>query len=253
VGNAIKFSPRGSVVNFAVDTVRETRPDGCSDDFVRLRVKDYGEGIAKEHLETIFEPFKQARLDIERKYGGTGLGLAITAKLVQALGGKISVQSEQKRWTEFTVKIKYNPAVTTVAQENVRVSSTSDVECLQNKKVLIAEDNLVNQKVLSRMLDRLGVNQVSIVENGKLAVDRVATEDYDVVLMDIDMPVMDGLEATRLITQQHEVRAPPIIFVTAQAIGSFRQQAYDAGGSGFVTKPFKLEQIKEMLSQVFRT
>jgi CheY-like chemotaxis protein len=125
--------------------------------------------------------------------------------------------------------------------------------CYANIRVLVAEDNKINQKVLKRMLFRLRLEQIDIVDNGQEAVDREATQTYDVILMDMDMPVMDGLEATRQIVARPRVElkdvAPKIFFVTAHALDTFQAQAKAAGGHGFISKPFNLQMIKSVFSE----
>jgi len=252
LGNAVKFSKRGGTVELRVSSSSSIDSDDIT--LFRFAIKDYGCGIAPEHREAIFEPFNQASKDTERLYGGTGLGLAITSKIVKALGGTITVDSAIGEWTEFVLTLPSSLSREESIVGGAGVNSLSLPAANGNKvpaelKVLIAEDNAVNQKILSRMLECLGVQYISIVDDGEKAVESVRKEDYDLVFMDIQMPVMDGLEATQLIVAQERQPRPKILFVTAHALDSFEAEAKVAGGDGFITKPYKLDQIRMALSE----
>lgn len=389
LGNAIKFSRPGGVVELRVQHCSKSG-DGWDSDrdelpgILRFVVKDYGKGIEKKDFEKIFEPFQQASSETERIYGGSGLGLAITAKLVQALGGSISVNSEVGLWTEMFVDFPYSeeetpmadiPAISTKLEgsaiylvgdsherdvsETVRVckqhgvsagvhptmgaleeylkksteankntkasiflvredlydhsiyqllstkfksalltfgpkflvqdvwahyrsltnvlpsvlmreiadhytaaanqlpKKSSQVDLIaagcsyQDYRVLIAEDNLVNQKVLVRILKKLGITNVVVVDNGQKAVDKEKDEKFEVVLMDMQMPVMDGIDACQLITdRQKRLKLKPlegskVVFVTAHALDHFKEKCQAAGGAGFLSKPFRLKDVED--------
>ena len=346
--------------------------------FLRFIVKDYGKGIDSADFDKIFKPFMQASGETEKIYGGTGLGLAITSKLVEALGGRISVDSMLGEWSEFTVDLPFagemadttalsqllsdtrimvvkeqetlglspslvqtyklnvtefescaelktfatvkgaidlkrnylclihedlydrndlsvfaaaapgttlltfgpkysikdkfsrgqyrsidhilpSALVSSLHQSMTKSSMTSDTkEQLHEEsrdvgkyatvKILIAEDNVVNQKVLKNILKRFGIQEVDVVNNGLEAVKSAATGDYDLILMDMQMPVVDGIEATRLILQQdHDPKVPKIIFVTANALGSIEGQIRETGAVGFIPKPFNVKKIQRFL------
>lgn len=385
LGNAIKFSKEDGKVELVVDhhtlfTTGNTPAVGI----LRLTVKDYGKGIEKENFKKIFEPFIQASAETERLYGGTGLGLSISAKIIKALGGQISVESEVGKgtamhvdfpWPDSMVRADimklspnlrnavlflvgsdqeeawevarvFKPCVSTI----VSLSSMEELEdyagsfddchdyvCLVNEnkfdkqvfqdfsenkvgkkmtfvtlgpkfcvkdahchfrqlsrvlpciliqdldnlllksketnhqvfqpnavcaaslafekfRVLIAEDNIVNQKVLVRVLNRIGVEHIEVVENGKLAVDKEAEEHFDVVFMDMQMPIMDGIEACQHIVDRQKRESvadgAKIIFCTAHVLDSFKNECYTSGGSGFLSKPFHMEDVKKCLQDV---
>jgi signal transduction histidine kinase/CheY-like chemotaxis protein len=341
---------------------------------LRFVVKDYGQGIAEEHFDKIFKPFKQASGDTEREFGGTGLGLAITSKLVAGLGGTITVASEVGDWSEFTVEFPFEASeadidavscdlkeafivlinnnekedgIVDVLQRyktvflksesmdvldnmvgtegsidphavyvclihedlyrsetykrltnivntvlvtfgpNYSVQETNShyrslvqmLQCvlmqsiashvvasnkagtriqpdallaplnqdtLKKLRVLIAEDNLINQKVLSRCLQRLGLEEIDTVDNGQKAADQCSETQYDLVFMDMQMPVMGGVEACRLITGRRQQNGfPKVVFVTANVSESFEQECKDAGGDGFISKPFNLSKLED--------
>ncbi|KAL7570151.1 hypothetical protein ACA910_019989 [Epithemia clementina (nom. ined.)] len=346
---------------------------------LRFVVKDYGKGIDRADFSKIFKPFMQASGETENLYGGTGLGLAITSKLVEAMGGTISVDSVLGEWSEFTVDLPFSRKAADVAALSASISDTrimivnkdktmglpstlvdtyklnvteyescsellilgrvkgaidrnrkyiclihedlydsKDLSvfaeaapgtvvftfgpnfCVKDKcsnghhrslvhllpsafvgsllngsslssgavsvednasksianvdkcaslKVLIAEDNAINQKVLLNVLKRLDITNVVVVDNGQKAVDATNKEKFDFVLMDMQMPIMDGIDATRLILQQDNGRPPPkIVFVTANAMGSVERQVREVGGSGFIPKPFNLKKIESFLA-----
>lgn len=356
---------------------------------LRFIVKDYGRGIEKKDFKKIFLPFTQTSSETERLYGGTGLGLAISAKIVEALGGTISVDSKVGQWTEMIVDLPSTANNATAdmaalssplqnctvvllggsAQETSHLEKTlnaygvafdsyggleefervlalrksrgfqsgrdkNDHLCLINEdiynpaafkgliasnpqrkttcvtfgpqfrfketqghirsfsrmlpsvligtmgkylkevpqtpvspqqvgggsmvyqdlRVLIAEDNLVNQKVAKRVLNRIGIDKVTIVENGKLAVEEEATGAFDLILMDVQMPVMDGLEACKLIVdrqQEQGAKFPAkVVFCTAHVLDSFKVKCEEAGGAGFLSKPFRLEDVKVSLESL---
>ena len=384
LGNAIKFGKDGGMVELHVLLC-------CAGDetethqVIRFVVKDYGRGIEKKDFERIFQPFQQSSIETERLYGGTGLGLAITAKLVNALGGTISVDSEPGQWSEFTVDLPFTefeapvhsishtlqhatvflihketeslcqvkevfqsymvdfihfktidemdetitevgflssgrsyicladedlycqesfdllcnlstsilltfgpnysvmeatghyrsllqvlPSVlfqsmaaylgskTNVGRglaRSISTSSTRSINVIPFKelRVLIAEDNKINQKVLLRMLTRLGIERVDIVDNGRKAVDHESSQAYDVVLMDMQMPEMDGIEACRLISgRQGGHMKAKVVFVTAQVSSSFESECARAGSVGFLAKPFNIRDIEKCFQKLAR-
>lgn len=391
LGNAIKFSKEGGKVELVVDhhtLLSAGEGDTPAVGILRLTVKDYGKGIEKENFKKIFEPFIQASTETERLYGGTGLGLSISAKIIKALGGQISVESEVGKWTAMHVDFPWadNIAVSDIPQlaphlknvvlflvgadqeeawevsrvfkqcvvnivpigsmdelknhaasldgchdyiclvneniydkqicqklatgnesrgmifvtlgpkfcvkdaqdhirqisrvlpsiliqdldgllvkskeTNVQIAPPSDAESadkvipFEDFRILIAEDNLVNQKVLARVLKRIGVKDIQVVENGKLAVDKEAAEEFDVVLMDMQMPVMDGIEACRLIVDRQNrkgiTNGAKIVFCTAHVLDSFKNECFASGGSGFLPKPFRIDDVKKCLEETGR-
>jgi len=346
-------------------------------DVIRIVVKDYGRGIDKKDFGKIFQPFLQAKSRPESVDGGTGLGLAITSRLVEHLGGTISVDSEFGKWSKFTVELpchghwadvdglskrlekaqilylsdqcdtwdttkfgafrvpveqfkSYSELESYLSSINAERSakfhfffvheemyrqdmyerlekavpsalvtlgpnrSIPESHChfrktsavlpcvmmeslascveqgahpgplftknaiqhqhlsLQDLRALIAEDNVVNQKVLRRMLDRLGMKNVDIANNGKEAVEQSAKADYDIIFMDMQMPIMDGLEATRIIVNRRKEKdSPKVVFVTAHVSSTFETQALNAGADGFISKPFDIGKIGAYLRSLY--
>ena len=343
--DAIKFSNPGGVIECNIDAM-----DTSKGRRLRIMVRDYGQGIARQHLGSLFQPFLQAHGERNKLYGGTGLGLAITSKLVQALGGTITVDSELARWTEFNVDLPcesgasdsnpesshqvikrvkpmlmirqrsdessaqststtgsdnaplkrqatgdnvdtrdserskkrtkaveenpvqpvnvacviqqaagLEPRAVGVEKETIRppepvCRSQTQTECsgLETVRVLCAEDNLVNQKLITRVLEKIGVKEVDLVDNGSKAVVKTKEKDYDLILMDMQMPIMDGLAATRLIKKHQNTSgvSPRVVFVSAHALKEIKDQAMEAGAEGFIAKPYNMAQIKEVVATV---
>jgi len=241
VSNAIKFTSKGRV------TVAAARVDG--DDLsarIRFSVADTGIGIAPEARDRIFEPFRQGDVSTTRNYGGTGLGLSISRRLVEMMGGALAVDSALGEGSDFHFEI-------TLPLSAVRTESRAERPvprlAAQALHILIAEDNPVNQQVAGTMLRRRG-HAVDIVGNGREAVDAVRKRRYDVVLMDLQMPILDGLQATAEIRQQEEVGQVPIIALTANAASGEIDRCLAAGMNGYVAKPFRAGDLVSAIERV---
>lgn len=229
VGNALKFTSEGSVT-VALE-VRAADRDTVSIDF---RVSDTGIGIAPDRLASIFDDFTQANYDIGLKYGGSGLGLSISRKLVEMHGSRILVESELGRGTTFSFELRFK----TLA-EAVAVGPAAVVSGLEGLKVLVADDNEVNVFVLTGLLKDWGVD-FEVVSNGRQAVECVRARDYDLVLMDLRMPEMDGYAATREIRAMPGERFAklPIFALSASTRMGLQHEIDEAGFNEFVGKPF---------------
>jgi len=247
IGNAIKFTHHGGVD-------LNVRLRGIEHQIATLQfdVTDTGIGIPKDKMESIFESFSQAYTDTTRKYGGTGLGLAITKKLAYLLGGKIDLKSEINKGSSFSVDIPYS-INTNLKSENIQTfSDTESAQMLEGLKILVAEDNALNQFLIRQTLSKWNCD-ITISGNGEEAITLLKDEDFDLVLMDLQMPVMNGYEATRIIRSKNTVvRNPmiPVIALTADAFPETKRKVLETGMNDFVAKPFKREELSEKIIKV---
>lgn len=229
LSNAIKFTEKGGI-NISVNIKNET-PKYHVFEFI---VSDTGIGIPKDKTASIFESFTQASPETTRKYGGTGLGLAIVKKLLELQNGSISLKSHVRVGTTFTFTIPYQK---TIARELKNKKENLAIhENLKGLKVLLAEDNLLNQKLVVKLLEDSNCS-VDIAENGLEAIEKITKHHYNLIFMDIQMPEMDGLQATRIIRNKLEVTTP-IIALTAHTFKDEEDKCLEAGMNAFLSKPF---------------
>lgn len=242
--NAIKFTEKGEV------RVRvQCLSAFASRVVVRLEICDTGIGISLEKQKDLFKSFSQADGSTTRKYGGTGLGLAIVRQLVLMMGGKTGVESEPGQGSVFWCELDF-PVAAVGMQTEAQKESTPQAEGSLLGRILLVEDNKVNQMVASKMLTAMGLT-VDLAENGEKALAALAEKRYDLVLMDCQMPVMDGYEATRAFRSQ-EPQGPrrlPIIAMTAHAMTGDRQKCLEAGMDDYLAKPVKKELLRKLLGQ----
>ncbi len=244
--NAIKFTEKGGV------TIRvKTVSKNGNKHVIKFEVIDTGIGIPKEKQENIFKEFTQADISTTRKYGGTGLGLAISKKLSKMLGGEIGVESTPGEGSVFWFTIE---AEVSKPVEDTRQNSQKEISYDFTKfRVLLAEDNTINQKVGKMVLKSLGID-ADIAENGKITVEMQLKNNYDVILMDVHMPEMDGLEATRELRKHYEKdkagKEPVIVAVTANAFKEDRERCFAAGMDYYLSKPFKSKDLKELFGDI---
>jgi PAS domain S-box-containing protein len=248
LSNAVKFTPAGEVV-VCCDEV------GRDDQYVWLRfmVTDTGIGIAPEAQDRLFQPFAQAEATTTRRFGGTGLGLAISRRLAEAMGGRIGLHSTPGQGSCFWVELPFEPSseATPDAVVEAAVDATG-TEPAQDYRVLVAEDNPVSQLMTAEMLKRLGY-QVDVVGNGREAVNALLARPYDLVLMDCNMPVMDGYEATSAIrTREQGQGRIPVIAMTASALKGDRERCLAVGMDDFLSKPVRLQDLRKKLSSWLR-
>ena len=243
VGNASKFTSKGEIKLQAF--IKEH-----SDEIIKIEFKlsDTGIGIPSENLNGIFDSFSQGSIDTVRKFGGTGLGLAITKRLIELQGGNIFVESELGVGTVFTFEIPFTPSKVTETEVVVNeVKRMQEKDSLKGKKILIVEDNKVNQKVVVSILRNLMVESM-IANNGKEAVEILQTvNDFDLIIMDLQMPEMDGFQTTVYIRQKLKIKTP-IIAMTASALRNEKGKCFEMGMNGYLTKPFKPESLIENLN-----
>ncbi|MEQ1633294.1 MAG: response regulator [Planctomycetota bacterium] len=234
VGNAMKFTSRGEI---AIEVQAGSGPDE-----IRFAVRDTGIGISEEARARLFHPFTQADASMARKYGGTGLGLSISHQLCGLMGAELGVSSEVGRGSTFAFTLR---AVRVADMPGENVAATTERFAA---RVLVVDDNQVNRTVALRMLEKLGCTATA-VEDGPQALDAVARESFDLVLMDVQMPGMDGLEVTRRIRTGPTRASMPVLALTANAMSSDQQKCLDAGMSGYLHKPIRMKELARGLSE----
>lgn len=244
LSNALKFTQEGRVVLSA----------RLVDEGLEISVLDTGIGIASDRLEGVFDPFVQADASVNRHYGGTGLGLGISRDLVKLMGGSIRVESELGKGSTFTALLQI--ARLRDATETLRVvddhEPVASQEIVQSLRVLAAEDNLVNQLVLRTLMEQFGIT-LTVVDNGKFAVEAWESQTWDIILMDMQMPVMGGVEASRFIREREQATGrakTPIIAVTANTMTHHMSEYESAGINGVVSKPIKADALANVLIKV---
>ena len=246
VGNAVKFTAEGSVTLRLRCHPRET--GGVE---LECRVIDTGIGISPAQVQNLFSLFTQADASTTRKHGGTGLGLAISKRLVELMGGTLSVDSEEGKGSTFWFRIPLGldsfpaPALPSGASTQALLTSMAG-----GANVLLVEDNEVNQKVAARILERLGC-RVAIASNGREALERCAERSFDAVFMDCQMPELDGYDATRALRERERARHTrvPIVAMTAHALAGDREKCLEAGMDDYVTKPLRVEELRAALER----
>jgi signal transduction histidine kinase len=240
MSNSLKFTKQGGIslnINLINDTDELT---------LEFKFKDTGIGIPKDKQEALFEAFTQVDATTTRKYGGTGLGLQISKRLVEIMGGNIKVNSVEGEGSEFLFSLNLNKGKAVTSEEvQVEQGATSTPHSV---RILVAEDNRTNQMVISAMLKKLGY-QFTICNNGKEALDTLETETFNLVLMDCQMPVMDGFATTEAIRLQAQWKKLPIIALTAGVTVKEQKQCFDAGMSDFLSKPVVIDTLKAMLDK----
>lgn len=244
VGNAIKFTDQGKV------TLRITQ---FASDQVSFSIEDTGIGMNEQVLSSLFSPFTQADLSITRRYGGTGLGLAISKKIIEQMGGSISVESTEGQGSCFSFQLPLIVVDAPIPPVPVQASSsTTNLTTLHDKvdaKILLVEDNKVNQMVAVGLLKKLGYS-CHIANNGEEALAAVEAEVFDLILMDMQMPVMDGVTATQKIRRlDHPSASTPIVAVTANAMPEDLNACLDAGMNDYLCKPFNKTDLSDKIEK----
>ena len=238
ISNAVKFTSHGSVdVRVSVHPHAESRMEKPL--LLAVCVADTGTGIPREKLRSIFEKFTQADGSISRQYGGTGLGLAITRRLVEMHGGSILVESEVGHGSRFTVEIPTDSAAADIGESTAPLLAPHEITPAAGgaqRRILLVEDNAINQKVVTALLRKRGYS-VDIAPHGQRALEMLEFHTYALVLMDVQMPVLDGLETTRRIRADHRFKQLPIVAMTAHAMNGDRERCLQTGMNDYLAKP----------------
>jgi signal transduction histidine kinase/PAS domain-containing protein len=239
--NAIKFTEKGTV-GLNVSKVKEINEKQC---LIKFEVVDTGIGINKNNISKIFESFTQADADTTRKYGGTGLGLTISRRLIELMGGKLDVKSKEKKGSSFSFNLVFDYYNN---ETNDEVTATEETMYLfDNLKVLVAEDNKINMLVARKNLQKWNI-EVQEAENGKIACEKFAQHKFDLILMDMEMPIMDGLTAVEFIRKTDtEI---PIIALTAASFENMHQYLRGKGLNDYVQKPFMPKELNQKINRL---
>jgi PAS domain S-box-containing protein len=229
--NAVKFTNQGAV-SIRVELQKEDEKTAT----LKCRVHDTGIGMSKDQQKQLFKPFQQADSSISRTHGGTGLGLAISKRLVELMGGELWVESRPGKGSDFYFTVRFKKTEAQEASKTLPFSLDKASELLAGYKLLLVEDNDVNLQVASELLEMVRIRVIT-ARNGQEAVDRVQREPFDLVLMDMQMPVLDGLDATRKIRKNFSQQELPILAMTANAMESDRRRCLEAGMNDHIAKP----------------
>ena len=249
LANAVKFTPDGGQISLRI-VQKDTAPADYAD--FEFHIKDNGIGMSEEFQKHIFEQFARERTSTVSKIQGTGLGMAITKSLVDMMGGRITVKSEQGKGSEFTISLRFPIGEAKTGQ----TPPAAKASAFTGKKLLVVEDNELNLEIASTLLKEAGF-AVDTAENGKIAVEKVeaaSADRYDLILMDIQMPEMDGYEATRRIRALPDAKkaALPIVAMTANAFEDDRKNALHAGMNGHIAKPLDIQKLFQVLSELLK-
>jgi CheY-like chemotaxis protein len=246
LSNALKFTNHGSIQVLVKELDRTEHQSN-----LEFTVIDTGIGIPKDKHILIFDSFTQASSDTTRNFGGTGLGLAICKKLIELQGGTLFVESEPEKGSTFRFVLSFGISEKGVQAQNVEVPES--FTGLEGKKILVAEDNKINFFVANKFLIGWGIS-VTHAENGQIALDILEKEDFDLILMDLHMPVMDGIEATRIIrkSDNQKIKNIPIVALTAAIMSESHDKIEDLKINDYVLKPFKPHDLFERIRKHIR-
>jgi signal transduction histidine kinase/ActR/RegA family two-component response regulator/HPt (histidine-containing phosphotransfer) domain-containing protein len=243
LSNGIKFTHKGSIF-IGVELYEKEKKHA----FIKLHVTDTGIGISDEQKKSLFRVFTQGDASTSRKYGGTGLGLAICKRIVELMGGEISVESQVGIGSRFSFTVKLE-IVDSISQSNEGINPGITAELFKNKRILLVEDSAINLQMTKEILENMGI-ETDTADSGPEAIRKVGRNKYEAVLMDIRMPGMDGYEATKRIRESEGKDSVPIVALTADAVEGVAQKAREAGMDGYLTKPLEPIRLLEILTGI---
>lgn len=245
LGNAVKFTEKGSIrVGVQIHATDKEQATAI------VSVEDTGIGIQKDRLEHIFEAFEQEDTSTSRKFGGTGLGLSISKKLAQLMGGELDADSEFGKGSVFTLTLSLKIGIDELRKEKEPEPETKEDTAVVpvGLKILLAEDNKVNQKVAIKFFKKAGC-EITVVEDGILALEEFDRRDYDIVFLDTHMPKMDGLETAKEIRKRgSKGAAVPVISMSADVIEENRMRCLQSGMNAFLSKPLRYDELSSLLA-----
>jgi CheY-like chemotaxis protein len=237
INNAIKFSKDGDVW-FTISKKSETENNIT----LHFEIRDNGIGIPEEKQEAIFDSFSQGSVEINRTYGGTGLGLSIVKKILEVMGSEIYLISEVEKGSTFSFDLEFEKGII----DPVAIEINQNIEFSNEKNILLVEDNKINQMITQKMLERKGISCV-IIDNGEEAIENVKTNNYDLILMDVHLPGINGTEATTEIRKFNNT--VPIIALTAISLNENREMLLSYGMNEVITKPFEPEHLYTVVTK----
>ncbi len=242
IGNALKFTKEGSI-DIHVSALKEE----SNKVFIQFRIRDSGIGIPEDQISEIFERFTQAKSETNRIFGGTGLGLSIVKKLVELQKGTVTVESVKGQGSTFTVTIPYIPAPAKAAETVIHPPAMVSPEKMSKMRILVVEDNLLNQKLAGYMLKEWGF-QFDLATNGKLALEKLKTNTYNLILMDMQMPELNGYQTTQYLRKELGLTLP-VIAMTAHALPGEKEKCLSFGMSDYLSKPINETDLHTMLNR----
>jgi CheY-like chemotaxis protein len=252
LSNAVKFTPKGGKITLTTSPLPQA-DDATEQPYLRIAVLDTGIGIAPENINKLFQPFVQIDGALNRQYAGTGLGLALVKQIVELHGGRVGLTSELGVGSCFTIDLPYEPETETILASNRMpptgqddIASTVSEAPLTAPLVLLAEDNEANISTISSYLTAKGYRIIS-AKNGEEAIAMAYAESPDLILMDIQMPEVDGLTAIRQLRHDPNFGNIPIIALTALAMASDRERCLEAGANDYLSKPVRLKELTELI------
>jgi CheY-like chemotaxis protein/anti-sigma regulatory factor (Ser/Thr protein kinase) len=240
ISNAVKFTEHGSIGIFVSIEDQKSETKDC---YLSIAVTDTGIGIPADRIGRLFQSFSQVDASTNRRFGGTGLGLAICKRLVEMMGGEITATSEVGTGTTLAFTVRAG------ISERETPTSSKTFNCTASRRILVVEDNSINRVVIQRMLERLG-HTVDMATDGDTAIRCVLEIPYDLLLMDVNMPGVDGLQATRQIRSLPSIHAGvPIIALTASAMVNDRRDCLDAGMNDYLSKPISMNSLRLVIDR----
>ncbi|MEL7579640.1 ATP-binding protein [Pseudoalteromonas sp. D15MCD-2] len=250
LGNAVKFTERGSV-SLTVN-IQEI---GLDEVKLTFNVSDTGIGIASEHLGTLFEAFSQADTSITRRFGGTGLGLTISNKLLNLMEAPLKVESALGEGSHFYFDLKAKRTLSSMDldHQDILLTTSKKVIDLSNINALVVEDNDINQIVIEAMLNEFNITSINMANNGQEAVEQCELGVFDIIFMDMQMPVLDGPQATLKIREFSAFKHTPIIALTANVLSTDKQRCFDAGMDDYIAKPLEYDALRSILLKWCKT
>jgi CheY-like chemotaxis protein/two-component sensor histidine kinase len=254
LSNAVKFTEPGGRVDVSVEQLN-INDEQSRYHLIRFIVSDTGIGIPRDKIDKLFKPFSQVDSSMTRKYGGTGLGLSLCKQLTILMGGDITVESQEGKGTSFTFTVILDKPTDATEEKHDSFSkdkwNVTDIPSAVKSKwnVLIVEDNDINQKVITSLMQEMGFSNLTMVGNGKDALAKIQATPYDVILCDVQLPEISGIELMQQIRNMSNMKRPYLVALTACSQNDIREQCKEAGCDYFLSKPFKLQDLKTALAR----